>query len=292
MGRQPGAVIYGEDVLARPGDTVILSAILARDIPPYLGKRISGAVVNFFAGSERIGVSITDDVGIASIKFKLPDEQTEDILITCILNEADKYLADAGTIYLAVSEESAPVLITDIDLTIADITSFQFLITRNRNTPPMPGASEALTRLSEQYRIVYLTAREDILTNRTKEWLSMNGFPPGPLIARSMRNDRLAIKRYKTRKVSEIKSLFPNTQIGVGDKKSDCIAYLRSGLVAFFIGSSPEKAPKGAIAVENWTEIYEIIQSEYSDFRPQGAKNNNSDEWQSNMKNEQEKVDE
>src|SRR5204863_234690 len=82
-----------------------------------------------------------------------------------------------------------------------------------RKTPPMPGAVEALTALSRLYRIVYLSARDEVLYEKTKAWLDDKGFPEGPVFCRDFHiGSRQEV--FKQRFIAELKGHFPRVVVG------------------------------------------------------------------------------
>ena len=43
----------------------------------------------------------------------------------------------------------------------------------------MAGSVEALNRISKRYAVIYLTHRPDLLTRKSKTWLTTTATPPG-----------------------------------------------------------------------------------------------------------------
>lgn len=58
---------------------------------------------------------------------------------------------------------------------------------------PLPGASQALKRLAERFRIVWLSTRPASQYKMTFEWLTRNEFPVDDLILVEKRNDKIPV---------------------------------------------------------------------------------------------------
>lgn len=80
-----------------------------------------------------------------------------------------------------VVDRSTPLFVSDVDGTLTQTESAEFPAMLTGKLPDArPGAADALSALAGKgYRPVYLTARPEWLTGRTREFLAKNGFPPG-----------------------------------------------------------------------------------------------------------------
>ena len=146
------------------------------------------------------------------------------------------------------------ILITDIDHTISNLSELMVPFTTNQATPPLAGAVETLRQLAGSYGIIYLTARDEILYERTRAWLIEKGFPAGPLVCRDFHVGGTQ-GGFKRQFIGELKKRFPNIAVGVGDQVSDAHAYLKNGLKAFLIEPRETGIPKEAIVVHSWQEV-------------------------------------
>jgi hypothetical protein len=86
----------------------------------------------------------------------------------------------ADTVIDVVGKDT-PFFVSDVDGTLTDKESAEFPAMLTGTLPaPQPGAADALSALAAKgYRPLYLTARPEWLTGRTREFLAQNGFPPG-----------------------------------------------------------------------------------------------------------------
>src|SRR3989338_2473013 len=96
-----------------------------------------------------------------------------------------------------------------------------------------------MNRLAEVYQVVYITARDDFMMNRTKNWLDQWVFPLAPAyfwdFTGAYPTSRVQ-ERYKREGGAALKQSFPNVIVGVGDGAHDVRAYAANGLKAYLIG--------------------------------------------------------
>ena len=261
LARQDEARLQGYDVLARPGDKVVLRAKLESMATPVFHKDIRGVTVFFELDGKVVGSAVTDGQGWADVAYHVSENAGRDLTVTCALAPGDKYLAEPANILVVIKKNTAPAIVTDIDHTIADVGSAGFLVKSNESVPALPGAPEALTRLSKKYTIIYVTARDDAFMNTTKEWLDLRKFPKGPVFFNDYGGKSMSATKYKTAEIARLKKRFPNITAGVGDKVGDAEAYLANGMRAFLIGDKmPEDMPEGARFARSWAEVEKLLQ--------------------------------
>jgi len=82
--------------------------------------------------------------------------------------------------------------------------------------------------------VIYLTQRPDLLTRKSKAWLRANGYPVGPLLTGELKH-ALDSGAFKTARLKDLRAVYPNVAIGIGDKISDAQAYVDNGLTAYLI---------------------------------------------------------
>ena len=256
------AKLQGYDAITLPGKEVILKAKLEKD--DLFKRDLEDQKVIFRIGAEVLGEAISGEQGIARISHTPAEAGKHEI--TVALHSDSPYQGDEGRILLLAIPEDRKILVSDIDHTVADISSLKFLTTRNEEVPTLPGAPEALTKLSEKYQVVYITARDDAFMRKTKKWLDIKKFPRAPVFFWDfLGSPSQSHTRYKSEQISEIKKTWKGVEVGVGDRRGDAVAYIENGIKAFIIGdedaedtetdSESEKMPDEAIRVESWDEI-------------------------------------
>lgn len=254
---QKKAKLQAYDILALPGETVTLRAKLEERGGLGMKPDLEGELVLFHHGNgSLLGKALTDDNGWADLKYAVADKPGSDVSVDCSLAPESEYATPKATLLLAVRDGNATFLVSDLDHTVADVSSLGFLVKSNKSVPTLPGAPEALTRLAKIYSILYLTARDDAFMNHTKSWLRMKGFPPGPVFFWDLGGKPFDSGDYKTEALAKLKKRFPGLACGVGDKVHDVEAYLANGMRAFLIGDEPdEDAPEKAEFVKSWKDV-------------------------------------
>lgn len=242
----PEDQLTAEDVLALPGSKIRLVARVERYLLRFVDPPVRGATVEFFDGESRLGSAVTDARGFASIeadagpagrrRFRVTTRRSEEALVVRVL-PAD-----------------APVLVVDLDHTLADIGTTRFAFARNKDVRPLSGAVEALQRLASRFEVVYLTARDHSFLAKTRDWLRLQGLPDGPVFLRRLRFWSQPAVQHKLERLGELKRTH-RLVAGVGDLPGDAKAYLANGLAAVLIdpkGLLPDI--EGAVRVRSWQE--------------------------------------
>lgn len=160
-----------------------------------------------------------------------------------------------------VIPRETPVMIVDIDETIANVTPAGFVLRPVRDVLPLPGSREILKELSRSMQILYLTARDHIFTRKTKLWLRLAGMPEAPVYLRKgSRYWRTASREHKFRRLGELTPKFPNIPWGVGDKPGDAAAYAARGIKPILIAPGrPAEASADVPCFPSWKNILEYI---------------------------------
>jgi len=160
-----------------------------------------------------------------------------------------------------VVPRETPVIIVDIDETIADVTPSGFILRRVRDVKPLPGSREVLEELARTMQIVYLTARDHIFTRKTKLWLRLASMPEAPVYLRKgTRYWRTRSRDHKLARLGELKPRFPNIVWGVGDKPGDAWAYAAHGIKPILIAPGrPSEVSADVPCFPTWKNILEYI---------------------------------
>jgi len=160
-----------------------------------------------------------------------------------------------------VVPRETPIIIVDIDETIADVSPAGFVLKRVRDVRPLPGSREVLQELSRTMQIVYLTARDHIFTRKTKLWLRLASMPEAPVYLRKgTRYWRTRSRDHKMLRLAELRPLFPNILWGVGDKPGDAVAYASHGIKPILIAPGrPWDVSADVPCFPTWKNILEFI---------------------------------
>ena len=137
-----------------------------------------------------------------------------------------------ATVVVAAREPNTPVVVIDLDHTLVDAPFWRVLVGMGG---PMAGSVEVVRRLGEEYQVLYLTHRPDIMTQRSKEWLVEHGYPVAPMRVSTISQAIGGSGRYKAAALAELMEEFKRVEIGIGDKLSDAEAYVQNGMTAYLI---------------------------------------------------------
>ena len=245
------------DALTQPGAIVPMRAKLEHAGPWGSHFHMRGYPLRFTSPGLVDEESQTAEESTATVRLKAPSAGPIVCSVAVSFEGSARHNAACANSRVFVWPKNSAILITDIDHTISDLSELKIPFTANERIPAMPGAVAALTELAARYRIVYLTARDEVFYEKTRTWLREKGFPEGPVFSR---NFHVGAKRetFKRRFIAELRRCYPDVSVGVGDRPSDARAYLNNGLKAFLLqpkASGADAAPKGAIIVRSWEEV-------------------------------------
>jgi hypothetical protein len=137
-----------------------------------------------------------------------------------------------------VTPAETPLVIVDIDQTIADVTPQGFIFLPTRSVRAMPGSHAALQEIAKSMQIVYLSARDHIFTRKTKLWLRSAGFPEAPVYLRKgTRFWSASPRQHKVERLRDLRSRFANIRWGIGDRPGDAAAYAAHGIRPILLSS-------------------------------------------------------
>jgi phosphatidate phosphatase APP1 len=253
------------DELAVAGKVVTLRAKLERG---KAGRDVKGAKISFEilhvpkSAEEQKPVyqklceTFTDSDGVAAAELKGFFAGRH--LIRCTYLACPEVKAVSRVF---VIKPEMPILVTDIDRTIADISTLGFLTSKPEDVPVMPGAVEALQKLSKKYLVVYLTARDDTFLPATMEWLQVKGFPEGPVFFSDLSKTAFlgSARKFKSARLAVWRKAGINLKVGVGDRPEDAQAYLANNMEAFILTGKPDELAVRANAVKSWSEVADML---------------------------------
>jgi hypothetical protein len=162
-----------------------------------------------------------------------------------------------------VVPRETPIMVVDIDMTIANVTPAGFVLRPVREVLPLTGSREILKEVSRTMQIVYLTARDHIFTRKTKLWLRLAGMPEAPVYLRKgTRYWSTAAREHKFRRLGELTPKFPNIVWGIGDKPGDAAAYLARGIRPILIAPGrPAEVSADVPCFPTWKNILDHIRN-------------------------------
>ena len=135
------------------------------------------------------------------------------------------------------------VIVSDVDGTLTvDEHAFVKTVIAGTRIGAKPGAAAAFRGLAARgYQPVYVTARGEVFTEKTRAWLVEQGFPRGPMI---LAEDLVTVPgpstvAFKTGAMDSLRAAGLVVAGGIGNRATDIAAYEAMGLPAdrIFIGT-------------------------------------------------------
>jgi phosphatidate phosphatase APP1 len=244
------ARILAFDAVAPPGRAVTLSVKLERTSVAH--RDLEGVPLVFARGKDAALRATTGDDGIATLSWTPPAAEPDTYEFTVSIAAGARYEAAAAPLRVFVRDPKRPVLVVDLDGTVCAAGALEVATREPKELPALAGSAEALAILAKRYDILYLTARDDGLFEKSRAWLDLKGFPRAPLLVRDLKVTTLSAERFKRKRLLELKREF-NLFAGVGDRDEDGDAYLAAGMKAVLVG--PGSTPEGAVRLEGWAEV-------------------------------------
>lgn len=242
-------LITPRDLLATPEEEVVLEVEAEKVLLPFVDPAFEGAEIEL----EGVGRAKAGAGGRA--EFRLGR-----LGVGLHRFEARLEGAAPATALVQVAACETPLFVTDIDKTIADVSSVAFPFRSNASVAAFESAREVLEVIGRTMAIVYLSARDHIFTAKTKDWLRRHAFPEGPLYVRRVRFWSASPRRHKLARLAEICSRFPNVRWGVGDLVGDVEAYAARNIRPILLTSKRRDGlPANCLTASSWKEIAQIV---------------------------------
>ena len=141
-----------------------------------------------------------------------------------------------GTWFLAlVAPDGARIVVSDVDGTLTSSeNAFPYSVTVGTQVGVQPGAPFAFDDAASRGVLpIFLTARGDLYTQSTRDWLAMKGFPRAPvhLAQPVVTLPGAATVKFKRAVVEPLASRF-DVVAAIGNRASDITAYTDAGIGA------------------------------------------------------------
>ncbi|MBP7553690.1 MAG: hypothetical protein KA885_09725 [Spirochaetes bacterium] len=178
---------------------------------------------------------LSDKILSSNISINLPPFSENVLNYSVVLTKGKKRLSFPYTV--SKLNETDPYIVCDIDFTLSSTNIFLYATNNILHIKTIYSSQEVLNDLSEKYRIIYLTGRYDKYARVTKLWLDKNKYPAGAIIARK-KELKQNLEEFKTYELKRIMSICGKA-VGIGDLKSDIIAYKKTGIIPVKIKHPP-----------------------------------------------------
>jgi phosphatidate phosphatase PAH1 len=233
----------GRDMFFTPGETQRVHAKFTYSIAD---KDLYGEEIDVFvqrdcaSGWEKLGTTTTTHDGDHAtvdavednggrIYFEIPDAKK----LGPGRHRIRSVVAGVGTYadsFLDIVPAGTPIIVSDVDGTLTSSENAEYMDLLLGKTPTThDGAPEAFSTLAAKgYRVMYLTARPEILTSRTREFLKERGFPAGIVHTSSNTTGAGAgdsAATYKTAELALLKQKGLVVEYAFGNRTTDSDAY-------------------------------------------------------------------
>ena len=267
LGMRNGHLVQAHDVLALPGERVVLRVRL--DSGSFLQDE-QDRRVHMVLGGQTHAVVVTDHEGFAEAVF-VPLSPGDYLFRIEVLSTDGTDTWPQADLLVSCRASDTPIAVIDLDGTLMQ-SSFKKVLTGDPE--PLPLARETVERLAQDHTIVYLTHRPDYFGPKSKNWLARHGFPRGPVLLSELSGFSKGSLRDKTERLHDLRSRFAGVAIGIGDQIADAIAYRQNGVQAILISrvEDPNDAedvreqalrldelPPDVQVVEDWSEIQDVL---------------------------------
>ncbi len=218
------------------------------------GKRagVAAVPVHFFVHEKPVGTALTDAMGEAKLTAELPPEATHYRAEARVSGEA---LVSEGLVFNF--PRGRTVIICDIDETIS-MTHYRELVfdADDEASRSFKYAAPRLTKLSERFGLIYLTARPVSLLEKTKRWLEANGFPRAAVVTTPGLSQSIGVQSFKAQQIARLKKVLGTVGIGIGNAYTDSEAYAMQHLLTLIIDDHDDnKFRSHAIVLRNWPMV-------------------------------------
>jgi len=256
--RKANVILY--DQIVRPGEKTYIVAKLRKGIFSARPE-ISGERIEFLRRLGRtkipLGIALTGEDGTAVKEISPLGIGIHSFIARP--SETKRYTAEESEGIIACWDPKRPIIVVDMDGAVFETPKIELPFLKiDKDSKPIPDAPQVLRRLSKRYNIIFLTARGELLLNKTRLWLKEHKFPIAPVFTFRPGEDPTMIGEYKDEKIKEWKKEGWDLRIGIGNKAHDAEAYLENRMKAIII-EDEEELPEKAITVKGWKEIERVI---------------------------------
>jgi hypothetical protein len=155
-----------------------------------------------------------------------------------------------------------PLLMVDVDHTLADVNAATLWDANNLDIRPRPGAVAALRAARAKYRIGYLSAGADLPSryNKLRAWLErgwapeQEQFPNGPVLSRACRPPLSDASKFLQATLKDFKQRFRGTMVAITGDGVNAQSLYEAGWRTFLLSEAGD-APNGVTGIKSWSEF-------------------------------------
>lgn len=264
-----------EDVLTPIGQEVDLVGKLELRGIVVLNRGLDDRELFFTLAGQEVGTDETNDEGYAHVEVR-PEQPGRHLLEVRYHPELDwRATADA---WVYVWQENRPIIVVDIDHTVADPSQLS-LLRGEDHSKPLPHAADVVSELARSANVVYLTARPREFAPQTRAWLDRHGFPHGPLFTWDADRYEFSSRSYKAKRLDALKDDFEYVGVGIGNVEGDYEAYSKRDLFTILLDpEEPVGLFEGGVRLADWHSIRHFFELN-PQLRGRGVSNETPVDW-------------
>ena len=256
-----------EDVVCPVGQKARLVGKLEYRGVAVFHKGIDDRQVRFFIDGRCMGQDDTNDEGYAQIKRRF---ETPGLYGLEVRYDDRRGKTHAATASVFVWERDTPILVVDIDDTLARTKKRYLFADGADRSPPLPAAATVLAELAVHFHVVYLTARPRELAVKTRRWLTDHSFPPGPELTWDIDEYEWSATEYKKDRLDDLRDHFDQVTIGIGNAEGDHKAYRKRKLLTILIDPDqpPARIDRG-VRLPDWPAVRRLFAANPQLYAPE-----------------------
>jgi hypothetical protein len=269
------ARLAAQDALARAGKPVKLHAKLESKGLLGVYSSVEGEFLDFWLTGEPskdgkpgvvvvekerfLGSAKTDSNGAGELEWTPDEKAAGSFEVEVRVRKGSKYVVVPATLDVLIAHHERPLAVVSIEQTLTDLSVVTFMRKEARDIVAADGAAGALTTLANDRAIIYMTGIEEVSLVKTKDWLKLRGFPPGPVFFWNISTNSLSGEKYKTNLLGRLRADFGGLTAGIGGRDEDCNACLKNGITAYLVGAPDGDAPAEAVKVKAWDKLVPAV---------------------------------
>ncbi len=226
LGKMPPGISVA-DALVRPGETAEVRITLGRGfgsttVKAYPDRHVT--VLELLGDQRRSVLEAETDADGRVVLERMFEQPGNYFFLATVDGKIDGREVRDAFFGVYVRESTTPLAICDLDKTLVKSGFAKVMLGM---AEPFAHAPEVVHRLVTErgLTVLYLTHRPDFFGPSSKYWLRSHGFPPGPLVTSDLGGLLAGSGEFKARRIADLKAVFPNVRLAVGDKYSDVAAY-------------------------------------------------------------------
>lgn len=253
---RPSVSIIVFDQLAQPNQSVRLSARLVTGGLSFVHRPISGERIEFMLEGRSLGQTLTGGDGMAVKPFTPSKPGLYIIAVRLVGNP--RYEADPVELYIACRKATDPILPVALSSVRAPSKPPAIPFSAAPSSEAMPEAAKVLSKLSNQYQLVYIETGDEAIGPDLKDWLARQDFPPAPLFVWALPGETDGRAERFVERFRELRGeVWANIPAGITRSAADAEGLARMKIPVIVMAEVDDEIdlPKSARKVTSWKAV-------------------------------------